>query len=206
MIEQPDHDQDTATDMTALLGSRICHDLISPLGAIGNGVELLVMAGGAAQPEVALIAESVQAANARIRLFRAAFGAASPGQRMGRAETLAILADLGRAGRIRYDWQGPTDAPRAEVKLAFLALLCLESALPWGGDVTIRADAQGWTLRASAERIKNDPDLWNRLIGKGPRGGLQPAHVQFALLPDEARRQGRMITLALGDSEITIGF
>ena len=52
-------------DLSALIGSRICHDLISPIGAIGNGVELLMMEGRAG-PEVALIAESVAAANAQI--------------------------------------------------------------------------------------------------------------------------------------------
>ena len=66
------------TKLTALVASRICHDLISPIGAIGNGVELLTMeSGGTLRPEFALISESVANANARIRLFRIAFGAAS---------------------------------------------------------------------------------------------------------------------------------
>ena len=54
-------------DLTALLGSRICHDLISPIGAISNGVELLLMDNVAKGPEMTLIAESVANANARIR-------------------------------------------------------------------------------------------------------------------------------------------
>ena len=63
------------TDLNALLGSRICHDLISPIGAIGNGVELLIMDGATKGPEIALIAESVANASARIRFFRIGFGA-----------------------------------------------------------------------------------------------------------------------------------
>jgi histidine phosphotransferase ChpT len=63
-------------ELTSLIGSRICHDLISPLGAIGNGVELLAMSEVAKGPEMSLIAESVENANARIRFFRVAFGAA----------------------------------------------------------------------------------------------------------------------------------
>ena len=47
-----------------LIGSRICHDLISPLGAIGNGVELLSMTGTGAAPEMALISETLHAASA----------------------------------------------------------------------------------------------------------------------------------------------
>jgi histidine phosphotransferase ChpT len=63
-------------DLAALIGSRICHDLISPIGAIGNGVELLLMEASGKGPELSLISESVAAANARIRFFRVAFGAA----------------------------------------------------------------------------------------------------------------------------------
>ena len=72
-------------DLAALLGSRICHDLISPIGAIGNGVELMLMDGAGRAPEVALISESVDAANARIRFFRVAYGVSSPASR-SRAE------------------------------------------------------------------------------------------------------------------------
>ncbi len=79
-------------DLAALLGSRICHDLISPLGAIGNGVELLAMSGQSG-PEMAMIEDSVRNANARIRFFRMAFGPASADQSASRTETLAILAD-----------------------------------------------------------------------------------------------------------------
>ncbi len=59
-------DTPQSPDLAALIGSRICHDLISPIGAIGNGLELLSMAG-AGGPEVALISDSVSNANARIR-------------------------------------------------------------------------------------------------------------------------------------------
>ena len=58
-------------DIAALIRSRICHDLISPIGAIGNGVQLLAMSCGAAGAEMDLITESVQNANARIRFFSA---------------------------------------------------------------------------------------------------------------------------------------
>ena len=67
-------------DLAALIASRICHDLISPIGAIGNGVELLAMEPGGPRPEMALISESVANANARIRFFRICFGQASSDQ------------------------------------------------------------------------------------------------------------------------------
>ena len=113
-------------DLVALLGSRICHDLISPIGAISNGVELLMMDGSTMGPEIALISESVANANARIRFFRVAYGISGADQRIGKAEVVSILSDLTRGGRLTIDWRGPADLPRREVKLAFLLI-----QLPW---------------------------------------------------------------------------
>ena len=48
-----------APNLTELLSSRICHDLVSPLGAIGNGIELLLMTGTESSPEIALISDSI---------------------------------------------------------------------------------------------------------------------------------------------------
>jgi histidine phosphotransferase ChpT len=65
-------------DLAALVSSRICHDLISPIGAINNGLELLNMSGASpVGPEMQLICDNVKSASARIRFFRIAFGAAS---------------------------------------------------------------------------------------------------------------------------------
>lgn len=192
-------------DLAALVGSRICHDLISPLGAIGNGVELLSMTASAS-PELALIAESVAAANARIRFYRVAFGAASEGQRIGRPEVLSILADLTRGGRVEIDWQASQDQLRAEVKLAFLLIQCLESALPFGGRIAIGAEDGAWWLTGEAPRLKLDPELWGRLTGPAAAPPAGPAQVHFALAPAEAARLGRAIRCEITAEAIRLGF
>jgi len=193
-------------DLTALLGSRICHDLISPLGAIGNGVELLSMAGTAAGPEMALIAESVASAKARIRFFRIAFGAAAPDHRLGRPEILAVIADMTRGGKLVIDWQPEGDEARRTVKLAFLGLQCLESALPWGGRITVQQLGPTWVLRAEALRVKADPALWAVLAGQGNPAEVSPAQVHFALMPVEAARQNRQLQADLAETEISLRF
>ena len=80
---------DSENDLAALIGSRICHDLISPIGAINNGLELVAMSGDVMSQEMELIAQSVENASARIRFFRVAFGSAG-GQLIDRAESVSM--------------------------------------------------------------------------------------------------------------------
>lgn len=173
----------TGVDLTALIGSRICHDLISPLGAIGNGVELLTMAGGTSGPELALISESVENANSRIRFFRIAFGAAPEGSVLGRAEILEALNGQAKGGRQTILWQIDMPQDRRLVKLAFLCLQCLETALPWGGLIKVQTDQTGWTLTAEAGKIRSLDPLWRVFESADSSYSLTPAEIQFALAP-----------------------
>lgn len=195
-----------APELADLIGSRICHDLISPLGAIGNGVELLTMSGVATGPELALISESVTNANARIRFFRIAFGAASADQRVARAEIRSILEDVTRGGRLVIDWQAAGDPPRPEAKAAFLALQCLETALPHGGRLEVgRADG-AWRLVATAGNLKLDEALWARLGAPATTADIASAHLHFALLPLELARLGRTPAVEIAADRIAVAF
>ncbi len=193
-------------DLAALLGSRICHDLISPLGAISNGVELLEMSGGSIGPEIALISESVENANARIKFFRVAFGLAGDDQRLGAAEIRGILADMTRGGRLRIDWRAEGDLRRPEVKLVFLMLLCLETALPRGGEIAVTQEAGEWRIAARADNLRLDQRLWESLLN--PNGGnpIGAAEVQFLLLPLLLRAAGRSLAMDLGETAIDARF
>lgn len=193
-------------DLTALIGSRICHDLISPLGAIGNGVELLQLSGLGDSPEMALIAESVTNANLRIRFFRVAFGAAAEGQALSGREIQAVLAPGVDGRKIKIDWQPTGDLPRTEVKLAFLALQCFESAMPWGGALKVIRNDGRWQMSAHADRLNIDPDLWGLLSTVNPDLDVPPAQVHFALLRPELLRQGRSATIQITEQTIDLAF
>ncbi|WP_298557969.1 histidine phosphotransferase family protein [uncultured Aliiroseovarius sp.] len=193
-------------DLTALIGSRICHDLISPLGAIGNGVELLQLSGMGNSPEMALIAESVTNANLRIRFFRVAFGSANEGQSLSEKEIRAVLAPGVDGRKIKIDWQPAGDLPRTEVKLAFLALQCFESAMPWGGQLTVSRVDGRWQLTAQGERLNINPDLWGLLSAANPDLEVPPAHVHYALIRPELQRQGRSATVQITDHTIDVTF
>ncbi len=197
----------TVPDLTALVGSRICHDLISPLGAIGNGVELLTLTGGrGGDAEMALISQSVESANARIRFFRVAFGAAEPGQTLSRNEVVSVLEDAGRSGKVKVSWRAPGDVGRLEVKLAFLLVQCFETAMPFGGGVEVRPERGRWRLVGAADKLRADPALW-RLLSEGSRGAqVTPAQVHFALAPELARRMGRRLRAELAPERIEVTF
>ncbi|WP_138465570.1 histidine phosphotransferase family protein [Poseidonocella sp. HB161398] len=190
-------------DLTALLGSRICHDLISPLGAIGNGLELLSMTGtdGA---EMTLIAESVANANARVRFYRIAYGASSMDQSIGAAEISGILEDITRGGRLTIAWNCPRPVPRAEAKLAFLLIQCLETAMPYGGEIVVTCQDGQWRLHGLAEKLKIVPELWDMLAGTAPETEISPAQVQFALVPAMTGTLGRRPNVQIRDRDVLI--
>ncbi|UOA31928.1 Protein phosphotransferase ChpT [Sulfitobacter sp. DSM 110093] len=194
-------------DLPALIGSRICHDLISPIGAINNGLELLNMAGTGASsgPELELIGQSVESASARIRFFRIAFGAAGD-QTMGQGEVTSILRDLYAATRIEVDWQITASQSRNDVRMAFLALLCIETALHHGGRITVTHPEGEWRLQAEADKIAIEDDLWSLLSQADQDKQLQPAQVQFALLPILAQAQGKEVRLHSANTVLTLSF
>lgn len=196
----------SSATLAALVGSRLCHDLISPIGAIQNGLELIALsgAGGEPSPEMALIQDSCESATARIRFFRVAFGSAGDTQRMGRRDTLATLTALGKGGRIQVEWMPTEDLPRPEVQLAFLAYLCCESALPYGGTIRFDRDAAGWTVTARGQRIAAQQPLWDHLNGAAALDEPAADRVHFALLPILAEAQGHKLMATLRDETITL--
>ena len=184
--------QEHATQIAALLGSRICHDLISPIGAISNGVELLGLSGSTDNSELSLISDSVENANARVKLFRIAFGHATTGQMTGATEMRSICKALS-TNRLTYDWAVDDDQPREEVKLACLMMMCIETAMPRGGVIQCLHNDGQWTVVARAERLEPDPALWARLGSITEVDTLKPAQVQFILAPLQADLIGRRI-------------
>ena len=188
-------------EMNALLGSRICHDLISPLGAICNGVELVEMMGAAGSAEVALLSDSAAAANARIRLFRIAFGMAAPGQKIGWGELGSVIETLS-SRRMKIDWTPTTDLERCEAKLGVLLLLCAETLIPFGGTVRVEMGPRV-TLEIAAERMRDAPDLLMQLIDD--TAALPDAtDLHFPLARVAAAELGRRIDLDVAEGQLRI--
>jgi len=191
-------------DLSALVASRLCHDLGNPLGAVSNGVELLQMSGMANSPEMALIADALRDTEARLRFFRIAYGAARPDQHISEREARNILSQMYSAGRLTVDWLLTGDLPRHHVKSAFLMIACAEAALPMGGHITIAQPERGTvTVSADGPRILHDLSglAW---LGGASHSTPSPREVQFLMLLKEAAEIGAEISLSLSDTRVQI--
>jgi histidine phosphotransferase ChpT len=166
-----------AADLATLVASRLCHDLVSPLGAIGNGLELLQMVSEPS-PELTLVAEAVASAQARLRLFRLAFGAASEGQSVAPGDLTQAFAALEGSGRVTVDCRLAAPLPRLQARRLALAALCAETALARGGTITV---LPGEVL-AQGPRLRLEAPVWESLRLGQPSDQTSGATVHFALL------------------------
>ncbi len=193
-------------DLAALVGSRICHDLISPIGAISNGMELIELAGTASAPELGLINDSVTNANAKIRFFRVAFGHASGDQQVGEQEILTMLDNVSIGARMMVDWTVLGSVERTDLRLAFLTILCFETALPFGGVVSIQRSGADWKITGTGEKLRIDDSLWAALGTGNIPESLTPNQVQFGLLPSMAQAAGRTVKTSRADTQLDLTF
>lgn len=189
-----------------LIGSRICHDLISPLGAISNGLELIGLTGAQPGPEMQLVTESVENANARIRFFRIAFGMASSEHLVAATEARAILDGYSAGGRVTVHWTISADQSRILTKLAFLLVQCLETAMPRGGTIDVAETSGEWSVTCRADKLNIDPDLWQSLATPGGPLQARADKVQFVLAPIVAKEAGKTLRFDTTESTARLRF
>ena len=130
-----------ATDLAAMLCSRVCHDLINPVGAIGNGLEVLADPNQGAMAEGAqeLIANSAKHARAKLEFARLAYGASSTaGTDFDTRECERVARLLFEIEKADLDWQVPLILlPKHKAKLLMNMLLIASMAVPRGGVVKV---------------------------------------------------------------------
>ena len=185
-----------------LLCSRLCHDLVGPVGAINNGVELLDEGGDTGGEALDLIADSAETAAARLRLYRVALGAAG-GQSLMPGDARAALEGWFRGGKIRLEWTAPP-APVAPglLKLALLAALLAEESLPRGGTVRVACDDAEVTVRAAGPGCALRPEMGPALAGRVAEADLGPRTVLSHAAPLIAAAYGLSLTVEATGSEV----
>lgn len=138
-----------ALDLAALLCSRVCHDLISPVGAIVNGLEVLDDAKNADDRDFALelIRKSARSASARLQFCRLAFGAAgSAGAQIDTGDAENMTRGFLEDEKTKITWNLPrTLQPKNRVKLLLNMLVIAQQTIPRGGTLTVDALGEGDT-------------------------------------------------------------
>jgi histidine phosphotransferase ChpT len=191
-----------ATELASLLCSRLCHDLLSPVGALNNGIELLADETDPDMRErcLELLAESARASANKLKFFRLAFGAGGGfGAEIDTREAKAALEGLyGPEKRVELGWIVAGDRlPKGAVKLLLNLAMIAGDALVRGGRLDIGAESADRSLelviRAEGPRILLDPKLREtiatgaerqakefELVGAGPRALGEQFKAAFA--------------------------
>ena len=172
-----------ATDLASLLCSRLCHDLLSPVGALNNGLELMADEQDPEMRErcLELLNESARASANKLKFFRLAFGAAGGfGATIDTREAQSALAGLfGAEKKIELGWMvGDPALPKGAVKLLLNLGMIAGDALVRGGRLDVGAERDGDRLeiviRAEGPRILLDPTLRETLVKGSAAGTVEP--------------------------------
>lgn len=195
--------------LSALVASRICHDLISPVGAVSNGMELLAMTGDAGGPEAALVADSARSASAGLRFLRIAFGGATD-ETVAREELAAIAAAHLGGARLAFDWAAPgPPLTRRAARIALLTAMAAAAALPLGGALTVET-ATDAPLSAAArfvgERAGFDEASRDLIAGTLSPAAADPRQAPLALLRAHADALGAPLAVTVGEGGGRLGF
>ena len=200
-----------ALDLSALLCSRVCHDLISPAGAIVNGLEVLEEAKDDETRSFAmeLIKKSARTASARLQFCRIAFGAAgSAGAQIDLGDAENVARGFIEDEKVKLAWNLPRALmPKNRVKLLLNMLLVATASIPRGGIVAIEGSGadEDMAFKIVAQGLNaRIPQAVPALLAGCPEGGVVDAHaIQPFYAGLLARSCGLAVTIeAEGDAVV----
>jgi histidine phosphotransferase ChpT len=199
-------------ELAALVSSRICHDVINPVSAISNGLEMLGEEPDQAMRDAAmdLIRKSAAQASAKLQFARLAFGAAgSAGAEIDLRDAEKVARDfVGGSGKHQVSWQGPAvTLPKNKVKLLLNLVALGVIALPRGGTIKVAISgtppAVSFTVRAKGDAARLTDQV--RSLLSGTNGVAVDAH---SIQPYYARRvaaaAGMIVTADARDGEVEL--
>ena len=202
-----------AVDLASLLCSRLCHDLMSPVGALNNGIELLA---DEQDPEMRdkcleLLADSARASANKLKFFRLAFGAGGGfADEIDAREAQQVLEGLyGAEGKIELGFVvSEAKLPKGVIKLLLNLALLAGDALVRGGRLDVgaerTADGIEIAVRGEGPRILLDPTLRETLATGGQGGAIEPRAAGAWLAHSLAAEGGGSIRLSDPSSEVLL--
>jgi histidine phosphotransferase ChpT len=198
-------------ELAALISSRICHDVISPVGAIANGLEMLDEEQDESMREqtMDLIRKSARQASAKLQFARLAFGAAgSAGAEIDLRDAERVARDFVQGGKHTLSWQGPpVTLPKNKVKLLLNLLALGVVALPRGGTVNVEINGEGpevaFRVLAQGEPSRLSEQVTGLLAGAN--GMVLDAHsIQPYYAGRVAAAAGMTVTVEARDKEVEL--
>lgn len=204
----------SSTDLASLLCSRLCHDLLSPVGALSNGIELL---RDERDPEMRqqcmeLLEQSAKTSADKLKFFRLAYGAAGGfGESVPSEEPYDLVRNLvGDNGRIVLQWAvGEPQLGKPAVKVLLnLAAIGID-ALPRGGRLDVGAERRDRAIeiavRAAGEKIAFDPSVGAALDGSLPESELSGRTAPACLIRLIAEETGGGVQFARSAESLVMG-
>jgi histidine phosphotransferase ChpT len=198
-------------ELAALISSRICHDVISPVGAIANGLEMLgeEQDEGMREQTMDLIRKSARQASAKLQFARLAFGAAgSAGAEIDLRDAERVARDFVQGGKHTLSWQGPpVTLPKNKVKLLLNLLALGVVALPRGGTVNVEITGEGPQVAFRVLAQGEPARLSEQVIGllAGGNGMVLDAHsIQPYYAGRIASAAGMTVTVETRDKEVEL--
>jgi histidine phosphotransferase ChpT len=197
-------------DLAALLCSRVCHDVISPVGAIANGLELMDDPETDAEMKATafdMVKSSAKTATAKLKFCRIAFGAAgSAGSLIDMTEAGDVAMGFVGEEKVKLEWLAPREnRPKQEVKLLLNMLLLAITGIPRGGVVTVAVDGRNFSVKAKGERAKINEGLASALAGTADQATFDARLVQPYYARILAQAAGLNIAMAMeGDDTVAV--
>jgi histidine phosphotransferase ChpT len=198
-------------EFAALLVSRVCHDLVSPVGAVVNGLEVLEDERDATMRADALklVVSSAEQAAARLQFARIAFGAAgSAGAELDLTEVGRIVKGLVQGGKVSVDWQAaPVNWPKDWAKLLMNAALLGADSLPRGGLVRVETSsdpaAPSFKVRATGTNARLLEEVEKAARGE-PSAPIDGRSIQPLLVHKLARLLNAGLTLTASEGAVEL--
>ncbi|MBL1420463.1 MAG: histidine phosphotransferase [Alphaproteobacteria bacterium] len=200
-------------ELAALLCSRVCHDVISPVGAIANGLEVLEDEKDEQMKEFAmnLIKKSALQASAKLQFARLAFGAAgSAGAHIDLMDAKYVSEAFIDKNKVNLTWQAPVATmAKNKVKLLLNLLLIALTTIPRGGSIDVSVDDDvenaAFLLKASGKAAKIATNMNDLLNANVDAEGIDARDVQVYYAGLIAREVDMDVILDIDGEDVTIG-
>lgn len=201
----------TPTNLAALLCAKICHDLISPVGALGNAVEFLDDDGNPDMYEDAinLVRTSSRQASAKLKFLRIALGAggSAPGV-IPTSEVSKLTDDMFADSKPDLVWKIDSDGiDKNRARIVMNLIMLAVQAAPRGGSVTITrqgdGDSASFTIVSDGPNVRLDAAVAKAIAGKMPDGGIDGRSIQPLYANLLARDIGGSVGSSDDDTHIT---